>query len=117
MSQDIESKIKNATKWSVVSEIIAKLVLPITNMILARLLTPEMFGVVATVTMIVSLADLFTDAGFQKYLIQNNFKSNKHYKYSRYIANQIYNTSLSIFWNFRRFYIQKLTNYFLRKIT
>lgn len=76
MSQDIESKIKNATKWSVVSEIIAKLVLPITNMILARLLTPEMFGVVATVTMIVSLADLFTDAGFQKYLIQNNFKSN-----------------------------------------
>ena len=73
MSSEIEKKISNATKWSSVSEIIAKLVLPITNLVLARLLTPEMFGVVATVTMIVSLADLFTDAGFQKYLIQNEF--------------------------------------------
>ncbi|QAY68578.1 lipopolysaccharide biosynthesis protein [Paenibacillus protaetiae] len=45
-------------------------------MILARLLAPEAFGVVATVTMIVSFADIFTDAGFQKYLIQQEFSSN-----------------------------------------
>ena len=44
-------------------------------MILARILVPEEFGVVATVTMIVSFADIFTDAGFQKYVVQHQFKT------------------------------------------
>ena len=34
----------------------------------------EAFGVVATVTMIVSFADMFNDSGFQKYLVQHEFK-------------------------------------------
>ena len=42
-------------------------------MLLARILTPEAFGVVATITMIISFAEIFTDAGFQKYLIQHEF--------------------------------------------
>lgn len=70
----IELKTATATRWSALSEVFAKLITPIINMILARLLTPEAFGVVATVTMIVSFADIFTDAGFQKYLIQYDFK-------------------------------------------
>lgn len=65
--------VANATKWSAITELIAKLILPITNMVLARLLTPEAFGVVATITMIVTFAEIFTDAGFQKYLIQHEF--------------------------------------------
>src|SRR5699024_7550007 len=48
----------------------AKLISPITNMVLARSLVPADFGIVATITMITSFADMFTDAGFQKYLIQ-----------------------------------------------
>ena len=68
------SKIVNATKWSAVTEIAAKLVNPFSNMILARLLTPEAFGVVATATMIFSFADMFTDSGFQKYLVQHEFE-------------------------------------------
>ena len=39
-------------------------------MILARLISPEAFGMVATITMVTSFADLFTDSGFQKYLVQ-----------------------------------------------
>lgn len=72
----IENKVKRATKWSFVSEIVSKLIAPITNMILARLLTPEMFGVVATVTMITTFADIFTNAGFQQYLIRTDFEDN-----------------------------------------
>lgn len=67
------TKILNATKWSVIAEISAKIVAPFTNIILARLLTPDAFGVVATATMIFSFADMFTDSGFQKYLVQHNF--------------------------------------------
>lgn len=74
-TNSIKQKTAVATRWSALSEIIAKCITPITNMILARLLTPEAFGVVATVTMIVSFADMFTDAGFQKYLIQHDFEN------------------------------------------
>ena len=73
--EDFKSSIINATKWSLITEFLAKLMTPITNLILARLLAPEAFGVVATITMIITFADIFTDAGFQKYLIQYNFKS------------------------------------------
>lgn len=43
-------------------------------MILARLLAPEEFGMVTTVNMVVNFADMFADAGFQKYLVQHDFK-------------------------------------------
>ena len=75
MKEDkFQGKVINATKWSTITEIAAKIVSPVTNMILARILAPEAFGVVATVTMIVSFAEMFADSGFQKYLIQHNFK-------------------------------------------
>lgn len=66
-----------AAKWSSITEILAKLITPITNMILARILAPEAFGVVATITMIISFADMFTDAGFQKYIVQHEFESSE----------------------------------------
>ena len=74
MSQELNTKVKAATKWSAITEIAAKLVTPITSMVLARLLTPEAFGVVTTLTMIISFVEIFTDAGFQKYLVQHEFK-------------------------------------------
>lgn len=74
-NKNLNIQIINAAKWSSVTEIAAKLVSPITNMILARLIAPEAFGVVATVTMIISFADMFADSGFQKYLIQHEFDS------------------------------------------
>jgi len=73
MSENLNSKIVNATKWSTITEVMAKLVAPISSMVLARLLTPEAFGVVATLNMVIAFAEIFTDAGFQKYLIQQSF--------------------------------------------
>lgn len=73
MSKDLDTKVQNATKWSSITEIVAKLVSPISTMVLARLLTPEAFGVLVTAAMVISFAEIFTDAGFQKYLIQKEF--------------------------------------------
>lgn len=73
----MNQKIGQAAKWSSITEIIAKLISPITNMILARLLVPEAFGIVATITMVISFAEIFTDAGFQKYIIQHEFDDDK----------------------------------------
>lgn len=85
-TQKLDSKIENATKWSTLAEIAAKLIAPITNMVLARLLTPEMFGVVATINIIISFADMFTDAGFQKYLVQHEFTDEQDRKDSTTVA-------------------------------
>ncbi len=70
---EFTSRVISATKWSVVTEILAKLVSPVSTMILARLLAPEAFGVLVTSTMVISFAEIFTDAGFQKYLVQHEF--------------------------------------------
>ena len=86
MQDSLNQKIGQATKWSSLSEIAAKLVAPITNVILARLLMPEAFGVVATLTMVVSFAELFTDAGFQKYLVQHQFPDKEQLELSTNVA-------------------------------
>lgn len=90
---NMSSTVFNAAKWSTLTEIVSKLITPISSMILARLIAPEAFGIVATVTMILSFADIFKDAGFQKYLIQHDFKYEKE-KYEN--ANVAFITNLVI---------------------
>ena len=75
MSDEINKKSGRAAFWSIVTEIMAKLITPIVNIILARLLAPDAFGAVATITMVISFAEIFADAGFQKYIIQHEFDS------------------------------------------
>lgn len=84
--EELNQKISSSVKWASITEIIAKMITPFTSMILARLLTPDEFGVVATVTMVTSFADVFTDAGFQKYLIQKKFNSEKQLEESANVA-------------------------------
>jgi len=71
---DLNNKVVSATKWSAITEILSRLIAPISSIVLARLLAPEAFGVVTTIMMVVSFAEIFADAGFQKYLIQHEFK-------------------------------------------
>ena len=71
----LKKKTSFATRWSTLAEILAKLITPITSMILARLLTPEIYGIVASIAVITSFADMFTDAGFQKYIIQQLYQT------------------------------------------
>lgn len=74
---ELKQQVVRATRWSTITEVIAKLVTPISSMVLARLLTPNDFGVMVTAIMVISFAEIFTDAGFQKYIIQQPFKSQK----------------------------------------
>lgn len=90
---ELTGKMLKATKWAAITEVVAKIITPITTMILARLLTPEAFGVVATITMIISFADMFTDVGFQKYLVQREFQ-NEQEKYQN--TNVAFWTNLGI---------------------
>lgn len=71
------NQILDSVKWTTLTTILTKSFVPISNMVLARLLSPEVFGIIATVNMVVSFADMFTEAGFQKYLIQHQFDINE----------------------------------------
>ena len=86
MQQNLSGKIGQATKWSGIAEVSAKLISPIVNMVLARLLTPEAFGVIATITMVITFAEIFTDAGFQKYIVQHEFKDEEELNNSTNVA-------------------------------
>lgn len=80
--ENIFGKIVTAAKWSIVTEILSKIIPPVTNMILARIFTPDVFGIMATITMVITFADVFVESGFQKFLIQHNFSNIKEeYEY------------------------------------
>lgn len=70
-------KIAKATSWSFLTQIIAKIIPPISNMILARLFAPEVFGAIATITMVTSFADTLSESGFQKYIVSKEYKEKR----------------------------------------
>lgn len=73
----MDKKIVQSTKWSGITELLSKIITPFINLFLARILTPEVFGVVATFTLVITFAEVFTDAGFQKYLVQHEFEDDE----------------------------------------
>ena len=79
-SDEIKNKVNNATKWSFFTEILAKIIVPLTNTILAHILLPEAFGVIATINMVISFTDVLTESGFGQYLIQHDFENEKEYQ-------------------------------------
>ena len=95
MSVELNKKSGRAVFWASLSEIMAKLITPIVNIILARLLVPEAFGAVATIMMVITFAEVFTDAGFQKYIIQHEFASEDDLNKSTNVA-FITNLSISV---------------------
>lgn len=71
----MDTKVLAAAKWSLVTEVLAKLITPVTNIILAHILAPTAFGILATIMMVISFAEMLADAGFQKFLVQYEFES------------------------------------------
>ena len=55
--------------WSFFSELVGRAVAPVLFVVLARLLTPADYGVVAAATMVISFSQVFWAAGMGKALI------------------------------------------------
>lgn len=82
MAKSYQEEATSALKWTAIAEIAAKLIVPITNMILARLLAPEVFGIVASVTVITTFADIVSESGFGRYILQKKFSNDQEKKNS-----------------------------------
>jgi O-antigen/teichoic acid export membrane protein len=66
----LKSDILSASKWSISTEVVKKAITPVVFLILARILPPADFGLVAVPTIIISFSQIFWDAGLSKALIQ-----------------------------------------------
>lgn len=73
-SLTFSQKILSASKWSFLGEFASKTVSPLIYLILARLLSPDDFGVATIATMIISFSQIIWDAGLAKALIRINEK-------------------------------------------
>lgn len=60
----------HALKWSVAGELASRAIQPLIFVILARLLTPDAYGVMAAAIMVISFTQVFWEAGMSKALIQ-----------------------------------------------
>ena len=69
-NQNITTKAVGSLKWSALTEIAARTAQPIIFVVLARLLAPTDFGVLATAMIVISFVQMFWDAGLSKALIQ-----------------------------------------------
>jgi len=63
-------KAARSVKWSTLSEIVSRTVPPLVFVVLAKLLTPEDYGVVGTAMIAISFCQMFWDAGLSKALVQ-----------------------------------------------
>lgn len=73
-NEQIKKRSAKAMGWSLLTQIAPKFITPVVNMVLARLLAPEAFGAIATINLVITFAEIFTDAGFQKYIVQHEFE-------------------------------------------
>ena len=90
-SNDIKKATHRSVKWSLFAEIFAKIATPLSTMVLARLLAPEIFGIATAVTLVVTFCEAVTESGFAKFIIQKDFESEE--EYSKYFSISFY-TSL-----------------------
>jgi len=70
--KNIAEKATRSVKWSALMEVVSRTASPIILVVLARLLAPSDFGVVATAMIAISFAQMFWDAGLSKALVQTN---------------------------------------------
>ena len=71
--EEVKIKSKKSLKWSTFGEVIGRLITPLTTAILSRILAPEIFGIVTTITIVISFCEIFSEGGFAKYIIQSDF--------------------------------------------
>lgn len=69
-TMSLSRQVATASKWSTLSAVAKNAGTPVVFLVLARLLSPEDFGIVAIAALLISFARILWDAGMSKALIQ-----------------------------------------------
>jgi O-antigen/teichoic acid export membrane protein len=68
--ETVTDKAKRSVKWSVLNELVSRTIQPVIFLVLARLLTPDDFGLASAATIVINFSQMLWDAGLGKALIQ-----------------------------------------------
>lgn len=79
MAEDLKKETAKGVIWSGVDKIANGGILFLANIILARLLTPKDFGLLAIIAIFVQISQTFIDSGFSNALIQKKDRSQADY--------------------------------------
>lgn len=77
--ENLKSKAVNGVAWSFIGSMANKAIQFVISMILARLLTPEDYGLIGMLGFFIGIASTFIDGGFSSALIQYKERQNKDY--------------------------------------
>lgn len=80
----MDSKSKNAILWNAVERFSVQGVQFLLGIIIARILTPQDYGLIAMLTIFTSIAQIFVDSGFANALIQKQDRNNVDYSTAFY---------------------------------
>ncbi|KAA5403992.1 lipopolysaccharide biosynthesis protein [Bacteroides cellulosilyticus] len=84
MEKDIKSRAAKSVVWSFAEKLSVQGIGFIISLILARLLVPEDYGVIAILHIFISVATVFIDGGFSNALIQNQKRTEKDFSTAFY---------------------------------
>lgn len=79
MSESLKKRAITGMVWNSVQQFGTKIVILITNLVLARLLSPEDFGCIGMLMVFISIANTFIDGGFGVAIIQKSNPTQKDY--------------------------------------
>ena len=69
-TSDIKTRAIKSVRWTALAEIVSRSAAPVVMLILARILTPEDFGLIGVAMIMIGLAQILQNFGFEKTLIQ-----------------------------------------------
>ena len=93
MAEQLRDKVATGVAWSIAEKIGSMLLQMAVSIIVARLLVPEDFGVMAIMTFFTALALVVVDSGFSQTLIRKKSPTNNEYK-----SVFLFNTAVSTVW-------------------
>ena len=67
---DLKSEVIHGVTWATIASVMVRLLATISNLVLAKLLAPEVFGIIAAAYIVIAAMELFSDFGINKALIQ-----------------------------------------------
>lgn len=79
MCEDLKKKSIKGVLWSFIESISLKLIQFILNVVMARLLLPEDYGIIAIILVFITISQIFIDGGVATALIQEKNKTERDY--------------------------------------
>ena len=76
---DLKNKSLKGVAWSFLESASLKVIQFVLNVIMARLLLPEHYGVIALIMVFITISQIFIDGGFATTLIQDKKKTERDY--------------------------------------